>query len=71
MKLDIKMQINYDCRKDNKMIDNIFDDVFAAMDAFMRYPFAGNEIGNNGLRGLIKIPHNLYTVKNDKGAIEK
>ena len=53
------------------MMMDIFDDIFAQMDAWTRYPFAENGIKNSGLKGLIPTPHNLYTVKNDKGQIEK
>ena len=47
------------------MMMDIFDDIFAQMDAWTRYPFAENGIKNSGLKGLIPTPHNLYTVKND------
>ena len=52
-------------------MNDIFDDVFAAMDAFWRYPETDRSLMNRGLHGIIKIPHNLYTVKNDKGDVEK
>ena len=52
------------------MLQNIFDDLFNAMNIACDPKFTdANRVQNTGLRGLISKPHNLYTVKDDNGEI--
>ena len=46
-----------------------WDDMWRSMDALMRYPFEENPLATNGLKSLIRRPHNLVNVKDDNGNV--
>jgi HSP20 family protein len=46
-----------------------WDDMWRSMDALMRYPFEENPLATNGLKSLIRRPHNLVNVKDDDGNV--
>lgn len=46
-----------------------WDDMWRSMDALMRYPFDENPLATNGLKSLIRRPHNLVNVKDDDGNV--
>ena len=47
-----------------------WDDMWRSMDALMRYPFdEENPLATNGLKSLIRRPHNLVNVKDDAGNV--
>ena len=43
--------------------------MWRSMDALMRYPFEENPLATNGLKSLIRRPHNLVNVKDDDGNV--
>ena len=46
-----------------------WDDMWRSMDALMRYPSEENPLATNGLKSLIRRPHNLVNVKDDDGNV--
>ena len=46
-----------------------WDDMWRSMDALMRYPFEENPLATNGLKSIIRRPHNLVNVKDDDGNV--
>ena len=48
---------------------NDWDDMFRTMDALMQYPFKERTLETNGLKSLIRRPHNIINVKDEGGNI--
>ena len=46
-----------------------WDDMWRSMDALIRYPFEENPLATNGLKSIIRRPHNLVNVKDDDGNV--
>lgn len=44
-----------------------WDDMWRTMDALIQYPLKEKTLETQGLKTLIRRPHNLINVKNDKG----
>ena len=63
-------------KEDYNMFDMIkpsafwdWNDMFRTMDALMQYPEKKNSIETQGLKNLIRRPHNLVNVKDENGDI--
>lgn len=46
-----------------------WDDMWKTMDALMQYPFKEKTLETNGLKALIRRPHNIVAVKDKDGKI--
>lgn len=46
-----------------------WDDMWKTMDALMQYPFKEKTLETNGLKTLIRRPHNIVNVKDENGNV--
>lgn len=46
-----------------------WDDMWKTMDALMQYPFKEKNLETNGLKTLIRRPHNIVNVKDENGNV--
>ena len=49
--------------------NDAWNDMWKTMDAIMQYPFGKNSVETNGLKSIIRRPHNIVNVKDESGKV--